>query len=100
MATDTQALQIADDTLSLTQTDFIIAQAKLWDRPVDEVKAMISASFPTLKTIGQLTVAFTMARKYDFDPFAKEIYAYIDKRGNLTIIVGKDGFLKVARKQP
>lgn len=29
----------------------------------------------------------------------KEMYAYIDHRGNLTTIVGKDGFMKIARKQ-
>lgn len=70
-----------------------------WNRSADEVNAMISVSFPTLKTLGQLTVAFGIAKKYDLDPMVKEMYAYIDHRGNLTTIVGKDGFMKIARRQ-
>lgn len=85
---------------SSPQEQLIGRISKEWGRSPDAVKAAMSLSFPTLKTPGQFTLAFEVAKKYDLDPFVKEIYAYVDNRGNLTLITGKDGFLKIARKQP
>lgn len=85
--------------LITTQEELVTAVSAEWGRSKDEIKAMISVSFPTLKTVGQLVTAFTAAKKWDLDPQAKEIYAYVDFRGNMALIVGKDGFLKIARKQ-
>lgn len=90
----TKALAVAS-----SKDELVSMVAKTWGRSEDEVNAMVSVSFPTLKTLGQLTVAFGIANKYDLDPMVKEMYAYIDHRGNLTTIVGKDGFMKIARKQ-
>lgn len=90
----TKALAVAS-----SKDELVSMVAKTWGRSEDEVNAMVSVSFPTLKTLGQLTVAFGIANKYDLDPMVKEMYAYIDHRENLTTIVGKDGFMKIARKQ-
>lgn len=87
--------------LAVSPQDALIERiSKEWGRSEDEVKAAMSLSFPTLKTAGQLTLAFAITKKYDLDPFVKEIFAYVDSRGNLTLITGKDGFLKIARRQP
>jgi phage recombination protein Bet len=37
-----------------------------------------------------------VANQYDLNPFLKEIYPFIDGEGNLKIIIGVDGWIKVA----
>lgn len=95
---------MTEATTEIVQTtntsNFVATMAKDMKRSEDEVKAMIQLSFPTLKTGGQLTAAFANAKRYDLDPFAKEIYAYLDGKGQLVMITANSGFLKIARKQP
>jgi phage recombination protein Bet len=41
-----------------------------------------------------------VATQYGLNPITKEIYAFPDKRGGLTPIVGVDGWIKLANNQP
>lgn len=92
--------EITTEIVPTNTSNFVATMAKEMKRSEDEVKAMIQLSFPTLKTGGQLTAAFANAKRYDLDPFAKEIYAYLDGKGQLVMITANSGFLKIARKQP
>lgn len=47
----------------------------------------------------QLAMFLTLAGKYGLDPFAKEIYL-ANIGGTPTIIVGRDGYLKIAQRDP
>lgn len=37
-----------------------------------------------------------VAERYNLDPFLKEIYPFIDGSGNLKVVVGVDGWIKIA----
>lgn len=37
-----------------------------------------------------------VANQYDLNPFLKEIYPFIDGEGNLKVVIGVDGWIKVA----
>ena len=41
-----------------------------------------------------------VCNQYDLNPFLREIYPFVDGDGNLKIIVGVDGWIKTALRQP
>ena len=41
-----------------------------------------------------------VCNQYDLNPFLREIYPFVDGEGNLKIIVGVDGWIKTALRQP
>lgn len=41
-----------------------------------------------------------VAGKYKLDPFTKQIYAYPNKQGGMTPVVGIDGWLAIINRQP
>lgn len=49
-----------ENALAVAQNreELVSLVSSAWGRSADEVNAMVSVSFPTLKTLGQLTVAF------------------------------------------
>ena len=47
----------------------------------------------------ELKMFLTLAAKYELDPFAKEIW-FVQMRGRNTIITGRDGYLKIANRNP
>lgn len=69
---------------------------------------VISVVWPTRekdgKTIApsqEMVAAFLMVcDEYDLNPFLREIYPFIDKSGNLKVIVGIDGWIKAVQRHP
>lgn len=47
----------------------------------------------------ELIMFLSLAKKYDLDPFAKEIWC-VQMGGKMTIIAGRDGYLKIANCHP
>lgn len=47
----------------------------------------------------ELIMFLSLAKKYDLDPFAKEIWC-VQMGGKITIIAGRDGYLKIANCHP
>lgn len=47
----------------------------------------------------ELKMFLTLAAKYELDPFAKEIW-FVRMGGRNTIITGRDGYLKIANRNP
>lgn len=46
-------------------------------------------------------IAFlTLARKYELDPFSGELFAIQDDRGQMKLIVPRDGLIKIAKRDP
>jgi len=48
----------------------------------------------------ELAYFLNVANDSGLSPFKKEIWCYKDNRGNLIIFTGRDGFLKIAQKNP
>ena len=47
----------------------------------------------------ELQMYLALAAKYDLDPFAKEIW-FVQMKGRNTILTGRDGYLKIANRNP
>lgn len=47
----------------------------------------------------ELKMYLALASKYDLDPFAREIW-FVQMRGRNSIITGRDGYLKIANRNP
>lgn len=63
-----------------------------------QVDALRRASFPTLED-SDFIVAMKIAKQYDLDPFAKEIWGW--KQSDKTmIVVAYAGYLRIAHSQP
>ena len=62
---------------------------------IDAIKKLIAPN----ATPAELTAYLSLAAKYDLDPFAREIW-FVNMRGRNTIITGRDGYLKIANRNP
>lgn len=58
---------------------------------------LLRAKAPTL-THAELAQAMELAWAYDLDPYANEVWFAKSKRGRLLIMVGRDGFRKIAHR--
>ena len=74
-----------------------IAKAS-WFTPED-VETMKNTVFTELKTASQFKMALTIAKKYDLDPFAKEIWGWVDNKWKLIIITSASWIAKIIRRQ-
>lgn len=63
---------------------------------VDTIKDTVARG----ATHTELFMFLSLAKKYELDPFAKEIWFIKDKQGKPMIQVAKDGFLKTAQNNP
>lgn len=77
---------------------------ELWS---DEQVNLIGATVAEGATRAQLMMFLEIAAKYDLDPFAKEIWCAVPRNENgspktdkVMIMVGRDGFLKIAQRHP
>lgn len=50
-------------------------------------------------TESMVSTFLIVCNQYDLNPFIKEIYPFIDGEGNLKIVIGVDGWIKVALRQ-
>jgi phage recombination protein Bet len=73
---------------TITSTIFTAGKAKQGSEPKP------GRGLPPTKE--QVMTFLVVANQYDLNPFLKEIYPFIDGEGNLKIIVGIDGWIKVA----
>lgn len=64
---------------------------------IQDIIAIKNVSFPDLD-IQNFMVGMHLAKTYDLDPRAKEIWGW-EKGGKITIVASNAGFLKIARKQ-
>ncbi len=48
----------------------------------------------------QLLAFLTVAHAYGLNPFTREIYAFLDKFGNVRPVVGVDGWVSLVNRQP
>lgn len=48
----------------------------------------------------ELFLGLSLARKYELDPFAKEVYLFRGKGGKVSPIIGLDGWVTMANRQP
>lgn len=62
-----------------------------------QIEALKSASFPTLD-MGNFMVAMKIAKQYELDPFAKEIWWW-EQSGKTMIVVAYAWYLRIARQQ-
>lgn len=51
-------------------------------------------------TVGEVLGFVVTANAYKLNPFLKEIYAFPDKKGGMTPIVGVDGWLRLMHRNP
>ena len=51
-------------------------------------------------TDSELFMFFNVANKYDLDPFMKEIYFVKTKDGKSSLMTGRDGYRKIAMREP
>ncbi len=65
-----------------------------------EIAILRTTSFSECKTLDEVAVACCVARKYDLDPFAKEIWAMRMKGDKLMIEASASGWRKIVRRQP
>jgi len=100
MATTESAIQKAGTQPSLLKTlaeRYGIEAGKFYGM----VKTVI---FPTTEKItptDEMIMAFlSVCNEYDLNPLLKEIYPFVDKNGNLRVIVGIDGWIKVVQRNP
>jgi phage recombination protein Bet len=63
--------------------------------PTREKDGKISAPAPE-----QVAAFLLVCDEFDLSPFLREIYPFIDKGGNLKIIVGIDGWIKIVQRHP
>lgn len=61
---------------------------------VDTIKETVAKG----ATDTELFMFLSLAKKYELDPFAKEIWFIKDKSGKVMIQAGRDGFLKTAQR--
>lgn len=88
-----KSLQITEQSLAN------ISKSIDWKYTAGIINTLLKTSFPTLETIEQVVVAFQTAIQYDLDPKMKEMFAWIDNRGNMICIASAMWFMKIARKQ-
>lgn len=55
---------------------------------------------PKAATDEEIAAFAIVAGKYKLDPFTKQIYAYPNKQGGMTPVVGIDGWLAIINRQP
>ena len=55
---------------------------------------------PKAATDEEIAAFAIVAGKYNLDPFTKQIYAYPNKQGGMTPVVGIDGWLAIINRQP
>ncbi|PKF35530.1 phage recombination protein Bet [Acinetobacter proteolyticus] len=56
---------------------------------------LIQTCFKKEVTYAQMTALLIVAKKYNLDPFTREIYAFPDKSGGIIPIVGVDGWSNI-----
>lgn len=61
---------------------------------IDTIKETVAKG----ATNEELFMFLSLAKKYELDPFAKEIWFIKDKSGKVMIQAGRDGFLKTAQR--
>lgn len=75
----------------------IAEQVKLYStEEVAIIKATVAKGFNDL----ELSYFLNVAKRYDLDPFTKQIWGYKDTRGNIIVFAGRDGFLAKAQGDP
>lgn len=84
-------LSIMAQKYDLGSTDFL-----------NTLKATVMKADKNGKTPSNEEVAafLLVAKKYNLNPFTNEIYAFPDKRAGIIPIVGVDGFISLANRQP
>lgn len=60
--------------------------------------ALIKRTVAKGATNDQLAMFMHIAKKYELDPFTKEIWFYKDKKGNCLMYTSRDGYLKIAHR--
>lgn len=83
-------------------SELVVAGANL--SPEEWDSARIAAARKMLPTRFQdvpSTIAYlARAQRSGLDPFMNELWAWEDKRGNLTFMTARDGWLKIAKRDP
>ena len=83
---ETQMVQITADKIS-----------KLTGYSPEEI-AIVKNTVAKKTTDTELAYFLNICKSVDLNPFNKEVWCYKDKKGNLLIFAGRDGFLKKAQK--
>ena len=65
-----------------------------------EEVAVIKATVAKNTSDTELSFFLMTAQMTGLNPFLKEIWCYKDNKGNLLVFAGRDGFLKVAQRDP
>lgn len=64
-------------------------------------KVVMQTVMPTPNVTPERVAAFMLvASKYELDPFTKQIYAFEGKGGGVVPIVGIDGWMSIANREP
>lgn len=67
----------------------------------DFYDTLLKTAMPSASASKEQVAAFLMvAQKYQLNPFAREIYAFPGKAGGIQPIVGIDGWMTLANRQP
>jgi phage recombination protein Bet len=86
----------ANDTLPITITD---AQGNITASYTSEMVQTIKDTVAQGATDSELIMFLKVAHDYDLDPFLGQVY-FAKMKGTPTIMAGRDGFRKIAKKRP
>lgn len=93
-------------TMKVHETKTLTAHfADTYGIPQNQVTAVVKATCfkgpaATRATDAQMIMFLSVAKMYGLNPFMREIFAFPDKSGGITPIVGVDGFIALAMKNP
>lgn len=88
-----------DNTLTKKQEE-IANGLSVWTKfSTEDIKTLKATVFQELKTESQFKMALMLANKYDLDPFAKEIWWWVDDKDRLTIVASASWIAKIMRRQ-
>lgn len=88
-------------TLPVKKASIIEAMAAHYGMDPDKFYSTITATVMPKGTSNEQVAAFMIvAHKYTLDPFTKEIYAFSGQGGAVVPIVGIDGWMALANRQP
>lgn len=78
----------------------LVSMARKYQMDPDVFRQTIKATvMPSNASTEQMAAFLLVANQYDLNPITREIYAFPDKRGGITPVVGIDGWISLAQRR-
>lgn len=91
---------------NLHEMPMVIELAELFGTPAKSLINLMSTQIIKVPkndppaTPGELMYALSVMRQYRLNPMLKQVHAWRDKRGDLCVMAGVDGWIKYANERP